>query len=93
MRSAHTIGGRYQLHALLGQGGTASVWAGVDTRLDRPVAVKIIDGAATAYPELVRRLDQEARTVARLAHPNIVTVYDVGTEARRAVPGHGVRGR
>ena len=79
IRSAHTLGGRYQLHARLGRGGTASVWAGVDTRLDRPIAVKVVDAATDA--DAVRRLDQEARTVARLAHPNIVAVYDIGTEA------------
>ena len=79
IRSAHTLGGRYQLHARLGRGETASVWAGVDTRLDRPIAVKVVD--ATTDAEAVRRLDQEARTVARLAHPNIVAVYDIGTEA------------
>jgi serine/threonine-protein kinase len=65
---------------MLGRGGTAAVWAGVDTRLSRPVAVKVVDGAARADPAMVQRLDREARTVARLAHPNIVAVYDVGTE-------------
>src|SRR5262245_16125753 len=58
----------------------AAVWAGTDTRLDRPVAVKMLDGAALADPDMMRRLDREAKTLARLAHPNIVAGYDVGTE-------------
>jgi hypothetical protein len=65
----------------LGHGGMAAVWAGVDARLDRPVAVKLLDGAAAADPAMLRRLDQEARTLAKLAHPNIVAVYDLATEA------------
>jgi serine/threonine-protein kinase len=80
IESARQLGGRYQLHTMLGRGGVAAVWAGIDTRLDRPVAVKILDGAARADPEMIQRLDLEARAVARLAHPNIVAVYDVGME-------------
>jgi serine/threonine-protein kinase len=75
------VDGRYRLAAVLGRGGTASVWAGVDTRLDRPVAVKLIDAAAVTDSSAVQFLDQEARIVARLAHPNIVAVYDVGIDA------------
>jgi serine/threonine-protein kinase len=78
--SARVLGGRYQLHAMLGRGGMAAVWAGVDTRLDRPIAVKVVDAAAGADPAMLQRLDREARTIARLAHPNIVAVYDVGVE-------------
>jgi serine/threonine-protein kinase len=58
----------------------AAVWAGTDTRLDRPVAVKVLDAAAQVDPVMLERLDREARSVARLAHPNIVSVYDIGTE-------------
>jgi eukaryotic-like serine/threonine-protein kinase len=79
--SARLVNGRYQLHTMLGRGGMASVWAGIDTRLDRPVAVKLLDGAARADPMVVQRLDREARTVAGLAHPSIVAVYDVGTDS------------
>ncbi len=56
----------------------AAVWAGLDMRLDRPVAVKILDGPTD--PTMVRRLEQEARTLASLAHPAIVAAYDTGAE-------------
>jgi eukaryotic-like serine/threonine-protein kinase len=78
--TARVVAGRYQLHTVLGRGGMATVWAGLDTRLDRPVAVKVLDWAATADAATVHRLDHEARTLARLTHPNIVAVYDVGIQ-------------
>lgn len=58
----------------------AAVWRGVDLRLGRPVAVKILDEAGLGDPTAARRFDREARTVARLAHPNVVAVYDVGRD-------------
>src|SRR5262245_58626584 len=75
--SARVVAGRYQLHTVLGRGGMATVWAGLDTRLDRPVAVKVLDWAASADAATVHRLDHEARTLARLTNPNIAPVYDV----------------
>src|SRR5262245_25540352 len=78
--SERVVDGRYRLRAVLGQGGMATVWSGIDIRLDRPVAVKLLDPAAVGESAVVRFLDGEARTVARLAHPNIVSVYDVGID-------------
>src|SRR5258706_2175217 len=78
--SDRVLGGRYQLHTMLGRGGMATVWAAHDVRLDRAVAVKIVDVDKSADLLGVQQLDREARIVARLAHPNIVTVYDVGTD-------------
>src|SRR4029450_10436881 len=78
---ARLMGGRYRLSSVLGRGGMACVWAGVDTRLDRPVAVKVLDGADSADAVMLERLDHEARTLAALAHPNIVAVYDLGADA------------
>lgn len=77
------LGGRYRLDTVLGRGGMAAVWRGVDTRLDRPVAVKVLDGAALTDPAAVERFHREARTVARLADPHVVSVYDVGSDADR----------
>lgn len=69
---------RYRLDGELGRGGMATVWRGQDVHLDRPVAIKVLDPARAADPAALQRLHREARTVARLAHPNIVNVHDFG---------------
>jgi eukaryotic-like serine/threonine-protein kinase len=74
------ISGRYRLEAVLGRGGMATVWRGVDERLGRPVAVKLLDRADTADAAMLQRFDREARTAGGLTHPNIVAVYDVGSD-------------
>jgi serine/threonine-protein kinase len=58
----------------------ATVWRAWDLRLERAVAVKMLDGAGLDDPSMAQRFDREARTVACLAHPNIVAVYDFGTQ-------------
>ena len=73
------ISGRYQLDTVLGRGGMATVWRGVDERLGRRVAVKLLD-RATADSAMLQRFDREARTAGGLTHPNIVGVYDVGSD-------------
>src|SRR5262245_4915325 len=78
--SGRLLDGRYQLAGPVGHGGMATVWRGVDMRLDRPVAVKVLDEARPADPAAAQRFDREARVVARLAHPNVVAVYDVGRD-------------
>ncbi|GAA4604884.1 serine/threonine-protein kinase [Actinoplanes octamycinicus] len=72
------LGDRYELHSLLGRGGMAEVWEGVDRRLGRAVAVKVMRRVEDADSSLPARFDREARTVAGLSHPNIVPVHDVG---------------
>jgi len=74
------LGGRYEIGETIGRGGMATVWRGRDLRLDRPVAIKTLGGTAPAEPGMMQRFEREARTVARLAHPNIVSVYDFGDE-------------
>jgi eukaryotic-like serine/threonine-protein kinase len=77
------LGGRYRLIAPLGEGGMGQVWRGVDTALDRPVAVKTIRLAGMAgadYDEVVKRFRREAKAVAALNHPNIVTAHDFGVD-------------
>ena len=77
-----TLGGRYQLVQRIGIGGMSEVWRGHDCVLDRPVAVKIMAPAvegtlgAVSGVELIRT---EARSAARLAHPNVANVHDFGT--------------
>jgi eukaryotic-like serine/threonine-protein kinase len=72
------LGDRYQVDELLGRGGMASVWRGRDLRLDRAVAIKELAGPWLADRRALRQFDREARMAARLAHPNIVAVHDVG---------------
>ncbi len=69
---------RYELLEPIGQGGMGVVYRARDTLLDRDVALKMLPGRS---PELVRRLDREARILARLEHPGIVAVHDVGATA------------
>jgi tRNA A-37 threonylcarbamoyl transferase component Bud32 len=78
----HRIGstvGRYRLLQLVGRGGMGEVYAAHDPELDRKVAIKIMRG--DTYPDDVEsaRLMREAQTIAKMSHPNLVTVYDVGT--------------
>ena len=75
--SGRILDDRYSLQRVLGRGGMAEVWRAVDLRLDRPVAVKILNTAGRADPVALQRLHREARTVARLDHPHIVAVHDV----------------
>ena len=75
-----TLNGRYELGALLGQGGMATVRDATDRRLGRRVAVKILRADLAAQPRARARFETEARAAARLAHPNVVTVFDSGEE-------------
>ena len=75
--SAAVIGGRYRLDVLVGRGGTAEVWAATDTSLDRTVALKLV---TVAHDESAARAADEARTLAQLSHPNLVQVFDAGTD-------------
>jgi serine/threonine protein kinase len=69
---------RYELRAVVGCGGMAEVRDGRDTRLDRAVAVKLMHPVLKAQPDIRRRFENEARSAAKLSHPNIVAVYDFG---------------
>ncbi len=71
-----TIGGRYKIEALLGQGGMSAVYRAADPNLHRTVAVKLIHPHLSSDPDFVRRFEQEAAAVAQLRHPNIIQVYD-----------------
>ena len=74
------IGGRYRLIAPLGEGGMATLWRAVDQQLDREVAVKLLRPQYSGDPGFAARFKQEARSAGSLAHPNIVSVYDYGTD-------------
>ena len=68
----------YRLEALLGRGNMARVYRGVDMRLRRRVAIKVIDTPYRSDSEYARRLQREAQAVAQLEHPHIVTIYRYG---------------
>ena len=72
--------GRYQVRHVLGTGGFGAVYLGHDTQLDRPVAIKVLRGGPGAPQAEAERFLQEARRLARLSHPGIVTVHDVGLD-------------
>ena len=76
--------GPYVIDNLIASGGMGSVYRARDSRLDRPVALKVLAPSATTDAGRLARFEQEARTTARLSHPNIVAVYDVGSE--RGIP-------
>jgi eukaryotic-like serine/threonine-protein kinase len=77
------IAGRYELHELVGSGGMSNVFRAHDRLLERSVAIKVLHEQYSADEDYVERFRREARSVAQLAHPNIVTVIDRGEEDGR----------
>lgn len=69
---------RYRVGSTIARGGMSTVYRGTDTRLDRPVAIKIMDARLAGDPAFRTRFEREARSVARLDHPNVVDVHDQG---------------
>ena len=91
------LDGRYRVESHIARGGMATVYLGTDTRLDRTVALKIMHAELANDEDFVRRFVGEARSVARLSHPNVVAVYDQGADGRTLylameyVPGRTLR--
>jgi eukaryotic-like serine/threonine-protein kinase len=75
--------GRYRLEQKIGEGGMGTVYLANDKELDRKVAVKLLGASYVADKDVVERFEREARLTARLDHPNIVPVYDVGRHEGR----------
>ena len=78
--SGRTLDGRYEVQGELGRGGMAKVYRGTDTVLGRPVAVKVLSAQYTDDANFVTRFRREAQAAARLNHPNLVQVYDTGSD-------------
>ena len=85
-RSALLVAGRYRLGELLGTGGMADVYDAIDERLDRPVAVKVLRPEMAVREDVRLRFEAEARSAARLIHPNVVGVFDSGEDEDGALP-------
>jgi serine/threonine protein kinase len=73
--------GRYEIDSRLGSGGMGVVYRAHDPDLDRPVAVKLLHSESSDDDKARARMLREARALAKLSHPNVITVYDVGTDA------------
>ena len=78
------IDGRYQVRSRIARGGMATVYLATDLRLERRVAIKIMHGHLADDSAFKIRFIQEARSAARLAHPNVVNVFDQGQDADMA---------
>lgn len=93
----HVLGGRYEILTKLARGGMATVYRARDQRLGRTVAVKVMRTDLGEDPEFVAKFDREARAAATLSHPNVVGVFDQGTEDGRPyivmefIEGHTLR--
>ena len=74
------LGNRYEIIEKIGNGGMATVYKATDKVLKRHVAVKILRDEFTTDEEFIRRFEVEAQSAARLTHPNIVSIYDVGVD-------------
>ncbi|WP_335931687.1 Stk1 family PASTA domain-containing Ser/Thr kinase [Streptomyces sp. PTD5-9] len=91
------LDGRYRVDARIAAGGMATVYRAVDTRLDRVLALKVMHPALATDASFVERFIREAKSVARLAHPNVVAVFDQGAQgqyvylAMEYVPGCTLR--
>ena len=76
------LDGRYRVDGMIATGGMSTVYRGLDVRLDRPVAIKVMDARYSGDQQFVTRFQREARAVARLKDPGLVAVYDQGFDGR-----------
>ncbi|HPO15500.1 MAG TPA: protein kinase [Candidatus Hydrogenedentes bacterium] len=77
---ANSLGTRYRLERELGRGGMGTVYLAHDTQLDRPVALKFLGSLIDDSDEYRQRFIREAKAAARVSHPNIVSIYDIGSQ-------------
>jgi len=86
-QSVRLLAGRYQLGELVGRGGMADVHVGMDTRLGRRVAIKLLKPSLANDPAFRTRFRREAQDAAKMAHPTIVRIFDAGEESVRDIHG------
>lgn len=86
-QGVRTLAGRYELGELIGRGGMADVHVGMDTRLGRRVAIKLLKPSLANDPAFRTRFRREAQDAAKMAHPTIVRIFDAGEETVRELSG------
>src|SRR6202011_566206 len=97
--SAGPLLGPYEILAPIGAGGMGEVYRARDPRLDRDVAIKVLPERLSKDPQALARFQREARAVAALSHPNILAIYDVGSDqgvtyaVTELLEGETLRGR
>lgn len=74
------LDGRYRVETRIATGGMSTVYRGLDLRLDRPVALKVMDARYAGDHQFLARFQREARAIARLKHPGLVAIYDQGND-------------
>src|SRR6202166_5132729 len=78
--AAGTKLGPYEILSPLGAGGMGEVYRARDKKLDRDVAIKVLPESVAANPDMLARFEREAKAVAALSHPNILSIFDFGTD-------------
>jgi len=78
MESGKVVAGKYRLNQLLGSGGMAEVWSATNTFTERTLAIKFMNTQVAKTPEAAARFLKEAKVSARINHPNIIEIHDVG---------------
>src|SRR6202158_5747592 len=78
--SSGTKLGPYEIQSLLGAGGMGEVYQARDTRLNRSVAVKVLPATFSSDSDRLHRFEQEARVLSALNHPNLLAIYDIGSQ-------------
>ncbi|KAB1650422.1 Stk1 family PASTA domain-containing Ser/Thr kinase [Pseudoclavibacter endophyticus] len=88
MQGERTLAGRYEIGRRIGRGGMAEVYLGLDERLGRRVAVKLLNTQLSGEPDFRFRFRAEAQAAARMTHPTIVRVFDAGEDTFVRADGH-----
>jgi eukaryotic-like serine/threonine-protein kinase len=78
--------GTYEIVAPLGAGGMGEVYRARDKKLDRDVAIEVLPQSVAADPDTLARFEREAKAVAALSHPNILSIFDFGAQGGSPTP-------